>query len=357
VIDTTGYLPLAYAALTAACLLAYVLMDGWDLGVGILYPLVARKRERDQLFLTIQPFWDANETWLVFGGMVLLLGFPLAYSTLLTQLYVPVFTMLFALVLRGVSYEFRYQGGSWREAWGYTFAAGSMLAAFAQGYMLGSVVEGIADTETFPPVLVILRGSFPLLCGIGLVGGYGLLGACWLILKTQDTLQTTAREVARAALILTVCLLLIVSVFTPLVSPHVAHRWFVSRAWLLAAVAVLAYSVVVWKLWTSLWQSNDRRPLQWAAALFSLSFGGVAFSVFPYIVPYKYTLQEAANDRTALRFAAVGICIILPVVVLYLTLGYRVFRGKSSSPPMEQFAPPSVASRKTCGHQADLHLS
>lgn len=353
--DPTGYLPLAYLALTAASFLAYVLMDGWDLGVGILYPLIARRQDRDQLMGTIAPFWDANETWLVLGGMLLLLGFPLAYATLLTQLYVPAIAMLLALVLRGVSYEFRFQGGSLREFWGYVFSAGSVLAAFAQGNMLGRIVEGLGEAPSLSPVFAVLRAGFPLLCGIGLIGGYALLGACWLILKADGALQTTGREVAHSAMILTVFLLLLVSAFTPLVSPHVAHRWFGSGSLWFAGVAVLAHGATVWMLWTSFWGSNPRRPLQWAITLFVLAFIGVAVSLYPYIVPYRYTFSEAANDRSTLLFAGVGICIVLPVVLLYLTLGYRVFRGKSSlSAPQEAYA---IASRKTSGHQADLHLS
>jgi cytochrome bd ubiquinol oxidase subunit II len=354
---SNDWLPLAYATLTAACFAAYVLMDGWDLGVGILYPLVARRADRDQLLQTIEPFWDANETWLVFGGMVLLLGFPLAYSQLLTQLYVPAIAMLLALVLRGVSYEFRYQGGALREFWGFVFAAGSILAAFAQGCMLGRVVEGLAPTDSLSPVLTALRDGFPLVCGIGLIGGYALLGACWLILKTEDALQTMAREVGQSALLLTAILLIIVSTFTPLVSPHVASRWLTSNGWVLAAVAVTSHCAVLWKLWSSLWRSNDRRPLQWATALFILSFVGIAFSLFPYIIPYQYTLFEAANDPATLRFAGVGICIVLPVVILYLGLGYRVFRGKTVRQVALPMEAPSVAARKTSGHQADLHMS
>jgi cytochrome d ubiquinol oxidase subunit II len=352
--NTANWLPIAYAALTAGAFLAYVLMDGWDLGVGILYPLVARKEDRDKLMGTIAPFWDANETWLVFGGMMLLLGFPLAYSTLLTELYVPAIGMLLALVLRGVTYEFRFQGGSLREFWGYVFSAGSILAAFTQGCMLGRVVAGVATSS---PILGAIRDVFPLVCGIGLIGGYALLGACWLILKADGALQTTAREVARSALLMTVLLLLVVSTITPLVNPHVARRWLAPDNLWLTGAAVVAHAIVIWQLWNSVWRPGDRRPLQWATALFVLAFLGIAISLYPYIVPYQYTLFEAANDHSTLAFAAVGICIVLPVVFLYLILGYRVFRGKSSVRGADTDSVPSVASRKTAGHQADLHMS
>jgi cytochrome bd ubiquinol oxidase subunit II len=357
VANSIDWLPLAYLVLIAGSLLAYVLMDGWDLGVGILYPLIARRPDRDQLMGTIAPFWDANETWLVFGGMMLLLGFPLAYAELLTHLYIPVIAMLLALVLRGVSYEFRFQGGALREFWGYVFSAGSVLAAFAQGSMLGRIVEGIGDVASFSPALTILRAVFPLVCGVGLIGGYALLGACWLILKADGALQTTAREVAHSSLILTLVLLLLVSIFTPLVSAHVAHRWFGPESTWLTVLAGVAYLITAVKLWTCLWQSDERRPLQWAVTLFILAFLGVVISLYPYIVPYKYTFSAAANDRNTLIFAAVGICVVLPVVLLYLILGYRVFRGKSSRPAPESVASVPIASRKTSGHQADLHMS
>ena len=351
------WLPVAYAGLIAASVLAYVLMDGWDLGVGILYCLVARAQERDQALRSIEPFWDANETWLVLGGMTLLLGFPTAYAELLTRMYIPVSGMLLALVLRGVSYEFRYQGGALRDFWGRIFAIGSILAAFCQGCMLGLVVEGVPEQGSLSPSITALRVVFPLVCGIGTVGGYALLGASWLILKTQETLQTTAREVALPALLATAGLLIIVSLCTPLLSAHVAERWFTHEAQPYAGALAALIAIVLFKLFGSLWQSDDRRPLQWATALVVLSYIGIVASLFPYIVPYRYTLQSIANDHNTLVFAGIGICVVLPVVLLYLMLGYRVFRGKIQGDPVPSTAGPSVASRKTSGHQFDLHMS
>ena len=351
------WLPFAYAGLVAASLLAYVLMDGWDLGVGIIYSLIARAGDRDRALRSIEPFWDANETWLVLGGMTLLLGFPTAYAELLTLMYVPASGMLLALVLRGVSYEFRYQGGALRDFWGRIFAIGSILAAFCQGCMLGLVVEGVPEQGSMSPGITALRAVFPLICGIGTVGGYVLLGASWLILKTQEALQNTAREVALPALLATTGLLVIVSLCTPLLSAHVAERWFTHEAWPYAGALVAAIAIVVFKLFRSLWRSDDRRPLQWTTALVVLSYIFIVASLFPYIVPYRHTLQSIANDHTTLVFAGIGICVVLPVVFLYLILGYRVFRGKIQGDPMPSTAGPSVASRKTSGHQVDLHMS
>jgi cytochrome bd ubiquinol oxidase subunit II len=353
---STDWLPIAYAALAAFCFLCYVLLDGWDLGAGILYPLVARKPERDQMFRSIAPFWDGNEIWLVFGGLTLLLGFPLAFSLLLTKLWIPVFALLFALVLRGCSYEFHRRGGALQEAWGYVFAGGSVLAAFAQGYILGKVVAGFDPSPELPFAVGALRRLLPFVCGVGAVGGYGLLGACCLILKARDTLQTTAREVGQSTLILSLVLLIAVSACTPLISDHVAKRWFSTHAWPLLAIYVAASVVVAWKLWRSFWQPADRRPLQWAIALFVISFSGIAISLHPYIIPYQRTLYETAN-RASPAFGAVGICVVLVVVLSYLVLGYRAFRKRLSAASVAVSAPVTLAARKTCGHQVDLHLS
>jgi cytochrome d ubiquinol oxidase subunit II len=355
-IDANQWLPLVFAAVTTLSILAYVLMDGWDLGVGILYPLVARRADRQVLFDSIAPFWDANETWLVFGGMMLLVGFPLAYATLLPMLYLPAFVMLFALVLRGVSYEFRQHGGALQAMWEWIFAGGSLLAALAQGWMLGIIVEGLGP-ETADAPRSFAQAVFPLICGVGLVGGYALLGACWLILKTCGALQTLGREVGHSALLLTALLLIVISVWTPLVSPHVAQRWFTPSHLSVLWIFPVATALVGWKLWSSFWKTPDGHPLLWATLLFVLAFAGFAISVYPYIVPYRYTLFEAANDPSTLRFAGVGVLLILPITTIYLLLGYRVFRGKVDERPSASGTNPHIGSRCTSGNPVDLHMS
>jgi cytochrome bd ubiquinol oxidase subunit II len=325
--------------------------------VGILYPLVARQTDRDLLFESIEPFWDANETWLVLGGMLLLLGFPTAYSLLLTQLYFPIFAMLFALVLRGVSYEFRYQGGALRRIWELAFAGGSILAALAQGYILGRVVEGFGGNVVTSGLTGWLRGLFPIVCSLGLLGGYGLLGACWLILKADGALQVMAREVSHSTLILAAALMVAVCIFTPMVSPHVAHRWFDPSMRIVLVLFAATAGIVIWRLWMSLWRIAERRPLQWAVAFCILGFSGIAISLYPFIVPYQFTIYELANDPASLRFAGVGLCILLPVITLYLLLGYRAFRGKTRRADIPVATSPALASRKTCGNNVDLHLS
>lgn len=355
--STADWLPLVFAALAALSVLAYVLMDGWDLGVGILYPLVARDADRQLMLESIAPCWDANETWLVFGGMMLLAGFPLAYATLLPLLYMSLILMLLALVLRGISYEFRHHGQELRPLWEWLFFFGSILMALAQGWMLGRIVEGVPDPAAAQSGQDWLRALFPAFCAVGMVGGYALLGSCWLILKAGGALQVFGREVAHSALLLTLGLLLAVCVWTPLAVPRVAQRWFtpsyLSLFWVLPGVT----AITAWRLWNSLWGSDDARPLRCAAALFVLAFIGLSVSIYPYIVPYRYTVFEAANDAASLRFTSIGVALILPVIATYLALGYRVFRGKVAPHPVEVAAGPHIGARRSSGNPSDLHMS
>jgi len=351
------YVPLLCAGLAGAAILAYVLMDGWELGVGILYPLVARKADRDLLFESIEPLWGMNETWLALGGMLLLFAFPTACSLLLTQLYLPIFAMLFALALRGVSYEFRNQAGVLRRIRGLAFAGGSILAALAQGYIVGRLIEGVGGDVVTPGLVGWLRIFFPVAFSLALLGGYGLLGACWLIFKAEGTLQVMAREVSHSTLVLAAAMTVAASLLTPMVSPHVADLWLApSMRPALVLIAATA-GVAIWRLWTSLWQIADHRPLQWAVIIFVSAFAAIAISLSHYIVPHQSTLYELANDPASLRFAGIGLYVVLPVIMLYLLLGYWTFRGKTRRADIPVAPYPALASRKTCGHNVDLHLS
>lgn len=224
---SADYIPLLCVAVAVSAILAYVLLDGWEIGAGILYPLVARPADRDLLFESIEPVWGVNETWLALGGILLLLAFPAACRLLLTELYLPILAMLFALALRGVSYQFRYRSGAFRRIRGLAFAGGSILAALAQGHIVGRLIEGVGGNVVVTLGLDgLLRGAFPIACSLGLLGGYGLLGACWLILKAEGALQVMAREVSHSTLVLAATLMVIVCLLTPMVSPHVARLWF-----------------------------------------------------------------------------------------------------------------------------------
>jgi cytochrome d ubiquinol oxidase subunit II len=353
----THYLAPVWAGVTAGMILAYVLTDGWVLGIGVLYPLVARQTDRDLLIESIAPVWNANETWLILGATWLLIGFPSAYSLLLTQLYFPVFAMLFALVVRGASHTFRHQGGSLRRIWARAFAGGSILATLTQGYLVGRLLEGSGGDDHTSGWIGWLRQLFPIICGFGLLGGYGLLGACWLISKAGGALQVMGREVSPSSLILTATVMVAVCVLTPLVSPHVAHRWFDPSMRTVLVLFTAMSAVAFWQLWTGPWRKADQRPLRWAAALLIMAFAGVAISLYPYIVPYQFTLYELANDPAVLKFAGVGLCVALPVLGIYLLRGYRTRRGKIRRADIPVAASPALASRKTCGNNVDLHLS
>lgn len=350
------WISLAFAALAALSVLAYVLMDGWDLGVGILYPLVARDRDQEVMLDSIAPFWDANETWLVFGGMMLLVGFPIAYASLLSSLYLPLILMLVSLVVRGISYEFRHHGGPLRTVWGKAFSFGSIFAGLAQGWMLGLIVGGAAADDGVQSTGLI-QIAFSASCAVGLVGGYALLGCCWLILKCDGPLQTMGREVGHAALILALLLLAAACVWTPLISPYVTARWFSSTTPLTLWLLPLATLFSAWRLWKNLWSIDDWRPLLWAVIFFFGAFCCLAASVFPYIVPYQHSLFDVANDPASLRFSSVGVLVILPITAVYLLLGYRVFRGKGSAHHHETpYRSPHIGSRRSSG-PSDLHMS
>jgi cytochrome bd ubiquinol oxidase subunit II len=351
------YLPLLWAAVAAAAILAYVLMDGWVLGIGILYPLVARQTDRELLIESIAPFWSANEIWLVLGALLLLLGFPTAYAFILTQLYFPIIAMLFALIVRAVSYELRDTGGSLRRLWGLAFAGGSILAALAQGYIAGRLIEGFGDGGATSRLLGWLRELFPIVCGFGLIGGYGLLGACWLISKADGALQVMGREVSHSTLILAAAVMAAACLCAPMVSPHVAHWWLEPAARMVVVLFVGTAAVMIWQLWTSLWRSAVHRPLKLAAAFAILVFMGVGVRLYPYVVPYQFTLYELANDPAILKVAGIGLSVLSPVIVLSLILGYRALRGKVRRASIPVRASPALASRKTCGNNVDLHLS
>ena len=355
--EATNYLALLWAAVMAVAILVYVLTDGWVLGVGILYPLVARQTDRDLLIESIAPFWKANETWLILGVMLLLIGFPAAYPLLLMQLYFPIFALLFALVMRAAGHALRHPGGSLRRIWAMAFAGGSILATLAQGYLVGRLIEGSGGQGLTSGWIGWVRPFFPIICGFGLLGGYALLGACWLISKADGALQVMGREVSPSSLILTVTVLVAVCAFTPLVSPHAAHRWFdPSMRIVLVPLAVTA-AVAIWQLWASPWRSANHRSLRWAAAFIIVAFAGVAISLYPYIVPYQFTFYELANDPAVLALAGVGLCVVLPVFGLYLLLGYRTPRGKMRRANTPVVSSPALASRKTSGNNVDLHLS
>jgi cytochrome d ubiquinol oxidase subunit II len=268
---------------------------------------------------------------------------------LATQLYLPVLAMLFALLLRGVSYEFRRRGNALHRIWELAFAGGSILAALAQGYIVGRLIEGLGGNLATSGWMGWLRALFPIVCSLVLLGGYGLLGACWLIFKADGALRVMGREVSHSTLLLTATVMVAVCLLAPIVSPHVAHRWFDPSMRIILGLFAATAAVVIWRLWASLWRNADQRPLQWAVAFIVLAFAAVAISLSPYIVPYQ--------DPAFMKFAVVGLCVVLPLVVLYLLLGYRTLRGRTGRAAILVPASRALASSRTCGNSVDLHLS
>ena len=321
------WLPVAFAALMGVSILAYVVLDGYDLGVGILMG-VADDGQRDRMIASIGPFWDANETWLVLAVGLLLVAFPKAHGMILSHLYLPVAVLLLGLILRGVSFEFRAKtDGGQRRWWNGAFIGGSLLAALAQGYMLGVYILGL---ETGWASLV-----FGLLTGMCLAAGYGFIGAAWLILKTEGDLQARAVGWARRCLGLAALGMLAVSLATPLVSDRIAAKWFtLPNLFLLAPIPLMTLGLFagVWFSLTRLPNTRDRWawvPFAGAVGIFMLGFHGLAYSFYPYVVPEKLTVWDAAAAPESLMIIFVGTCAVLPIIVGYTAFAYRVFRGKA----------------------------
>jgi cytochrome d ubiquinol oxidase subunit II len=327
-----GWLPLAFLAMMALAMLAYVVLDGYDLGVGLLLE-GASDREKDVMISSIGPFWDANETWLVMGVGILLVAFPIAHGVILGALYLPVSLMLIGLILRGVAFDFRVKArDSHKGLWNHAFFGGSLLASLSQGYMVGMFVVGFQAGAW--PVL------FSLFIGLCVAAAYALLGAGWLLMKTEGALQRKAVAWARGSLVLTAVGLAAISLVTPLVSAQSFERWFSPQAlatmWPIP-LATAAAVVVAWRSLSRLpgrLQDGDERgawiPFASAVGLILLSFLGLAYSLFPYLVLDRLTIWEAAAAPESLMITFVGAVIVLPIIVGYSVFAYRVFWGKAT---------------------------
>jgi cytochrome d ubiquinol oxidase subunit II len=315
-------LPLVFAILMGAAILAYVVLDGYDLGVGMLMP-AASAAEQDAMAASIGPFWDANQTWLVLGVGILLIAFPAAHGQILGALYLPVAAMLTGLMLRGVSFELRVKAQGWHaELWNWLFWAGSFLASFAQGYMLGRYLTA------FQPGFGFML--FSMLVGAALCGGYVLLGATWLILRTEGALREKAIGWTRWGLLWVALGVALVSIATPLASEIVRDKWFDfpgTLALMLLPLATLAAWLWVW----AMLGKSDWKPFAGAVAIFVLAFAGLAYSVFPYVVLGGMTIWQAASHPSALKVVLAGVLVVLPFLVGYTVFAYRVFSGKAKN--------------------------
>jgi len=323
------FVPL-WALILALGIFFYVLLDGFDLGVGILYGFAHDSGWRNLIMNSIAPVWDGNETWLVLGGLALLAAFPLAFAILLPAIYFPVLVMLLALVFRGVAFEFRFRDAPHRTFWDHAFAYGSAVATFAQGIVIGAYIQGFkTDARAFTGTSLDCFTPFSLFTGIALLAGYGLLGAGWLVLKTEGELQRWARRCGRRALLGVLIAIAVVSVWTPLQDALIARRWFTwPHLGYLLPVPVATLGAAAWA-WRALRpQGPEVAPFLAGIALFALSYVGIAISLWPMIVPHRYTLWQAASSPSTQIFLLVGTAFLLPIILMYTAWSYWVFRGK-----------------------------
>jgi cytochrome bd ubiquinol oxidase subunit II len=323
------YLPVIWAALLGTAVALYVILDGFDLGIGILFPFAKEERERDQMISSIAPFWDGNETWLVLGGGGLLVAFPRAYAVIMPALYLPVIVMLLGLIFRGVAFEFRTVAVTSKKYWTFAFAAGSTLTAFCQGLILGGLIQGIkVENGAFSGSAFDFATPFACVCGLGVVTGYALLGACWLTMKTEGAVADRARAHAKVLLLGVLGFMAIVSLWTPLQFPRIAQRWFSLPnflfLWPVPAITALT-AFLAWR-----WLENGREvpPFIAAIVLFMLGYLGLAISIAPYLVPPTITFWDAAAAPASQIFMLLGTLPLLPIILIYTGFVYYVFRGK-----------------------------
>jgi cytochrome bd ubiquinol oxidase subunit II len=307
----------------------YVLLDGFDLGVGILFGLAPDTESRNTIMNSIAPIWDGNETWLVLGGLGLLAAFLAAFAIIIPAVYFPILVMLLALVFRGVAFEFRFRDAPRKTFWDHAFSYGSGIATFAQGVVLGSFIQGFeVEGRVFSGHSFDFLTPFSLMTGVALLFGYGLLGAGWLILKTEGGIQSAARRHGHACLIGVLAAVAVVSIWTPIANHAVAARWFSWPNILILSPVPIATAAAAWMTWRALGSRAEVLPFAGAVSLFVLSYLGIAISLFPMIVPYHFTLSEAASSDRTQAFLLVGTLVLLPVILMYSGWSYWVFRGK-----------------------------
>ncbi len=323
------WLPLISAGFVALAVALYVILDGFDLGVGILFPFLPFEADRDRMMNSIAPFWDGNETWLVLGGTALFVAFPRAYAVIMPALYIPLIAMLLALVCRGVAFEFRWVAKPYHRKWDVAFAAGSTIAALAQGVMLGGLLEGIhVANGQFAGGPFDWLTPFSLMCGLAVPVGYALIGACWLIMKTTANIERQARKIARPLLASLVAFIVLVSIWTPLKFPRVAERWFSWPNLLYLAPVPLVTAFLMVRCWRGI---SGRRPtaaFYSAVSVFVVAFIGLMISTLPYLVPPTITIWAAAAAPASQTFMLIGTAVLIPFILGYTVFVYHTFRGK-----------------------------
>lgn len=320
---------LIWAVIILFGVLLYVIADGFDLGVGLLFPLVPDKEERDQMMASIAPIWDGNETWLILGGAGLMAAFPLAYAVILSALYIPVLMMLIGLILRGVAFEARAKASTRsRHLWDKAFFAGSLLATFFQGVILGAYISGLPlENNAFSGHALSWLSPFALFCGLSLVAAYALLGGTWLIMKTEGGLQQQMRRLSKPLVWLLMGVIVLISIWTPLAHDEIAERWFSlpNLLWL-APLPVLTALACLWLLKTV--DHGEAGPFVMSLIVMALGFLGLGISLWPNVIPPSISIWEASSPVASQGFALVGALLIIPIILTYSAWSYYVFRGK-----------------------------
>ncbi len=322
------WLPVISAGVIGAAVAMYVILDGFDLGIGILFPFARNEMQRDQMMRSIAPFWDGNETWLVLGGAGLLAGFPAAYAVIMPALYLPVIVMLLALVFRGVAFEFRIVSYS-KVGWNTAFTVGSTIATFSQGVILGGLIQGITvENGEFAGGHFDWATPFALMCGLALVAGYALLGATWLIMKTEGEVAERARDQARILLFIVLGFMALVSLYTPYAFQRIADRWFSLPNFYYLWPVPLVTALVSFLLWRWLESHRDSLPFIATIVLFLLGYLGLVISSYPYLVPPTLTVWDTAAAPSSQLFMLIGTICLLPIILGYIVFIYWLFRGK-----------------------------
>jgi cytochrome d ubiquinol oxidase subunit II len=323
------YLPVIWAALIGTAVAMYVVLDGFDLGIAILFPFTKTERERDQMMNTVAPFWDGNETWLVLGGGGLWVAFPNAYAVIMPAFYLPVIVMLLALVFRGVAFEFRWIGQSSKKYWNFAFSAGSILAAFSQGLILGGLSQGVKiQNDAFAGGALDWATPFAFMCGCAVVAGYALLGATWLVMKTDGEVARRAREQSKFLLLVVLAFMGVVSLWTPLQFERIATRWFSTPNIFYLWPIPLVTALVALGCWIWLQKGREALPFFCVIGLFLLGYLGIVISNFPYLVPPTLTVWQTAAAPASQIFMLIGTLFLLPIILGYVALVYWLFRGK-----------------------------
>lgn len=326
-------LPLIWGIVIATAIFLYVLLDGFDLGIGIIFPFAPSDKCRDRMMNSVAPFWDANETWLVLGGGGLFAAFPLAYAILMPAFYIPIIIMLLGLIMRGVAFEFRFKAdGNARTLWSYVFHFGSLAASFCQGVILGAFVQGVEiEGRNFSGEPLDWATAFSMMTGVAVVFGYALLGSTWLIMKTEDITQIWARKVASYVLGFVGIFMVLVSTSMPFIDERIKDLWFsLPNIYYLLPVPLLT-AILFALTWTDLHRAKaECRPFFASVGIFLMGYIGLAISIFPWIVPFRYNLWDAAAATPSLSLLLVGIIPGLPLILGYTIYCYYIFRGKTS---------------------------